>query len=159
MNLHATLPLDEAPIAAGDGAIPRVLPDETAVLDAIDSRRVELHLANSTVEQLAGLCVGHLTKICGPSRERSPTLGTITRPLDALGLSITLVTDPSKTARMQPSWRPRNAAQVRQLLGEVTLQRARPAIVAQLARRASRPRWANVPAKDFMRAMAREAGT
>jgi DNA-binding phage protein len=149
--------LGEAPIAAGDAAIPRVLPDEAALLDAIDARRIELGLSNTNLEQIAGLTAGHATKALGPSRKRSPTLATIDKVMLALGLSFVLVCDSAKIDRMSPSWRRRNEAQVRHRLGATTLRRACPAIMGQLARKASRPRWAGVDARTFLKAM-RETG-
>jgi hypothetical protein len=58
---------------------------------------------------------------------------------------------------MQPQWRRRHEEKVRvRPLSATTIARARPTILAELARRASRPRWANVPAREFMQALVRE---
>jgi hypothetical protein len=68
------------------------------------------------------------------------------------------VIDPTKASRISPSWKPRDASHVRdRALSAKALERARPAILAELARKAARPRWAEVPAREFMRAMV-EAG-
>jgi hypothetical protein len=164
MNLHAPLPLDEAPAAPVD-PVARLLADArisdgAALLDALDARRIELGLANTTVEQLAGLCEGHLTKIAGPSRERSPSLRTLDRVMAVLGLSFVLVRDPEKekTARMLPAWRPRDTSHVRaRALSATTIARARPHVIADLTRRAARPRWKDATARDFLQAMSEQS--
>jgi hypothetical protein len=77
-----------------------------------------------------------------------------------LGMSWILVIDPSKVERMRSQWRPRDASHVRQrALSETTIARARPHVLAELARRASRPKWKDVPAPLFLRALMSEADT
>jgi hypothetical protein len=159
MNLQITAPLDEAPIATTDDAVARVLgaaklSDGAALLDALEARRVELHLSNATVEELAALPLGYVSKLVGPARLKSPTLTTVDRLMAALGLSWVLVIDPDKVARMRPAWRPRDQAHVRdRALSAKALERARPVVLAELARKAARPRWAGVDAKTFLKAM------
>jgi hypothetical protein len=159
MNLHATVPLDQAPAVAGD-EVARVLnaakiSDGPQLLDALEARRNELGLSNRTCELAAGLTEGHWTKCCGPAREKSPTLATLDRIMEVLGLSFVLVRDPTKIDRVQPQWRRRHEEKVRvRALSPIVLRRARPILMRELARRASRPRWASVPAREFMRAMA-----
>jgi hypothetical protein len=152
--LVAPLPPDEpAPTAADEVA--RILSDARisdgpALLDALEARRNELHLSNATVEKLANLCEGHCTKILGPSREKSPSLRTLDAILEVFALSIVLVNDPSKAARMD-----RDEMKVRRPPpSPIAIARARPHIVAELARRAARPKWAGVDARTFMRSMA-----
>jgi hypothetical protein len=154
--MHAPLPIDEEPAAAADDAVARVLADAcirdgAGLLDALEVRRNALQLSNATVEGLANLAAGHLTKFAGPARSKSPTLATIDRVMSVLGLSFVLVVDPSKVDRAQPAWRPRAASKVRQRpLSPVTVARARPHVIAELARRAARPRWAGVDARTFL---------
>jgi hypothetical protein len=158
--LHAPVPLDEAPAVTDSARVVR-LGNETAVLDEIERHRVAAGLSNTCLEQLAGprMALGHATKLLGPSREKSPRLATVCRMLDALGLSIAIVPDAEKLARVQTRWRRRHEEKVRtRALSPVTVARARPAVVAALARRAAHPRWADVPARDFMRAMMIEGG-
>jgi hypothetical protein len=79
---------------------------------------------------------------------------TLYRLLDALALSIVLVVDGAKAERVQPHWRLRNETKVTQrAMSPVTISRARPHILAELARRAARPRWRDMPARDFIQAM------
>jgi hypothetical protein len=164
MNLQfAPVPLDEA-LAVADDPVARILSDARIgdgqqLLDALEAKRNELHLSNAAVEKLANLCDGHCTKILGPSREKSPTLRTLDAILEVFALSIVLINDPSKAARVQPLWKVRDASHVRRhQLSSVTISRARPHILAELARRASRPRWAGVNARTFMRALMQEDG-
>jgi hypothetical protein len=163
MNLQVQL--DEVTaIPAADDVVAQVLADarladEAALLDAVDARRVQINLSLAALDQLAGLAVGHASKCLSPARLKRPTTGTLYALLDALALSIVLVVDGTKVSRISPAWRPRDQAHVRQCaLSPTTIARARPVVLAELVRRAARPRWANVPAKEFMRAMA-EAST
>jgi hypothetical protein len=161
--MHAPLQLvEEQPASAAGDQIARILTDArlsdgAALLDALEARRVELGLSNRTCELAAGLCDGHLTKVCGPAREKSPTLVTLDKLLSALGLSIVLVNDPEKIEAVRIRWKPRAEAKVRvRALSSTTVARAKPIIVAELLRRASRPRWAGVDAQTFLKAMAGE---
>jgi hypothetical protein len=61
------------------------------VLDALEARRVELGLSNRTCELAAGLCDGHVTKVLGPSKERSPMLATLDRLMSVLGLGAVIL--------------------------------------------------------------------
>jgi DNA-binding phage protein len=156
--MHAPLPLDEPPALAADDAIARVLSraklaDEGALLDAIVARQVELRMSNTALEAAAGLCRGHVQKVCGPSRERSPTLATIDKVMSVLGLSFVLVRDPEKLDRVtQHPWR--DETHVRSRLSATTVARAKPLVIDELLRRAARRRWRGVPTRDFLRAQA-----
>jgi hypothetical protein len=162
MNLRATVPFEEAPAVAASDDVARMLADAklsdgTALLDAIEAKRNELNLSNAAVEKLANLSDGHCTKVLGPSREKSPTLKTLDALLEVLALSIVLVNDPAKAARVQPLWVPRSVSKVRQRqLSPTTIERARPHVLADLARKAARSRWASVDARTFVKAMAGE---
>jgi hypothetical protein len=160
MNLHTTIPLDEVPaIAAGDDAIARVLAEarlgtEAELLDAIESRRAQVGISNAVLDQLCGFAVGYASKCLSPARSKRPTTPTLFAMLDALALSVVLVIDPTKAARISPSWKPRDASHVRdRALSAKALERARPVVLAELARKASRPRWAETSAREFMQAM------
>jgi hypothetical protein len=158
VNLQLAPPLpDEAPaIAAGTDAI--ALAGEGQLLDAIEARRVQIGLALADLDRLSGLALGHASKVLSPARLKRPSTGTLYALLDALALSIVLVVDPAKAARISPSWRPRDETHVRdRALSPRALERARPVILAELARKASRPRWARMPARDFLRAMVEQS--
>jgi transcriptional regulator with XRE-family HTH domain len=161
MNMLAPMPLDEEPPAADD-LVSRVLADarlgtEAELLDALEARRVQINLSNAELERLAGLTVGHVSKCLSPARSRSPTLRTVDRLMMALGMSWVLLIDPQKVSRISPSWRPRDLSHVRQrALSPTTIARATPHVLAALARRASRPKWKDVPAPMFLRALMQE---
>jgi hypothetical protein len=155
--------VEEQPAVATTGdEVARILADAklsdgAALLDALEARRVELGLSNRTCELAAGLCDGHLTKLCGPSRERSPTLVTLDKVLNVLGLSIVLVRDPAKIEAVRVRWTPRARSKVRERqLSPTTIARARPHVLSDLARKAARPRWAGVDARTFIKAMVGE---
>jgi hypothetical protein len=157
VNLQLAPPLsDEAPIAAGTDAI--ALATEGELLDAVEARRTQVGLALADLDRLSGLALGHSSKCLSPARIKRPTTQTLYRLLDALALSVVLVTDPTKAARISPAWRPRDASHVRdRALSPRALERARPVVLAELARKAARPRWAGVPARDFLRAMVEQS--
>jgi DNA-binding phage protein len=158
--MHATLPvIDETPAAASDdSAIARVLAgariaDGTALIAALEARRTQLGLSNAGLEAAAGLCQGHITKVLGPASKRGPTLRVVDQIMSALGLSFVLVVDPSKVARAEPAWRPRDELHVRTSpLRASTLARAQPDILAAMLRKAVQKKWRGVDAKDFLRA-------
>jgi hypothetical protein len=157
MNLQIATPLDEAP--AGDSAPARVpagakLSSEGALLDAVEARRAQIGLALADLDRLSGLSFGHASKCLSPARLKRPSTGTLYRLLDALGLSLCLLVDPAKVARISPSWRQRDQWKVRdRALSPRALERARPVVLAELARKAARPRWKGATARDFLQAM------
>jgi hypothetical protein len=128
---------------------------EAELLDALEHRRVQIGLSLASLDQLSRLALGHSTKALGPARQKSPSARTLYRLLDSLAFSIVLVIDGAKVERMQPQWRARNETKVTQrAMSQITISRARPHILAELARRAARPRWAGVDARTFLQAMA-----
>ena len=130
---------------------------EGELLDALEHRRTLIGLSLVSLDQLSGLASGHSSKCLSPARTKSPTTRTLFALLDSLALSLVLLIDGSKVERISPSWRPRSEAKVREkALSPVALQRARPIVVADLARKASRPRWAGIDARTFLKAMAGE---
>jgi hypothetical protein len=164
MNLLAPMPIEEMPAAPTAGeAVSKMLDaakisTEAELLDAIESRRVQIGLSLASFDKLSGLAAGHATKALGPARTKSPSARTLFRLLDSLALSVVLVIDGAKAERISPSWRPRNERKVRQrALSPTTISRARPHVVADLLRRASRSRWKDTPARDFLQALTQEA--
>jgi hypothetical protein len=68
-----------------------------------------------------------------------------------LGLSWILVIDSEKVSRAQPSWQRRDASHVRtRPLSPTTIARARPVVLSELMRKASRPRWKDATAQEPM---------
>jgi hypothetical protein len=150
--MHAPLPLAETPAMPSADAI--ALATEGALLDAVEARRVQIGLALADLDQLAGLALGHSSKCLSPARLKRPSTRTLYALLDVLALSVVLVVDGTKAARISPSWRPRDETHVRdRALSPRALERARPAVLAELARKASRPRWKGATARDFLQAM------
>jgi hypothetical protein len=150
--MHAPLPLAETPIAAGADAI--ALATEGALLDAVEARRAQIGLSLADLDRLSNLALGHSSKCLSPARLKRPTTATLYALLDVLALSIVLVVDGTKAARISPSWRARDEMKVRdRALSPRALERTRPVVLAELARKASRPRWKGATARDFVRAM------
>jgi hypothetical protein len=114
MNLQVSpAALVEAPVPPADDAVALALnaaklSSESALLDAVESRRVQLGLSFKTLDLVAGLAVGHSSKLMSPARIKSPSATTLFSLLDALALSIVLVNDPAKAARISPLWKRRD---------------------------------------------------
>jgi hypothetical protein len=131
-----------------------VVADPGALLDALKARQGELDLSNATVEAIAGIAEGHLDKVIGPSRQKSPSLTMLFALMESLGLSVVLVRDPAGALKIGHLWKSRDRKKVRNtLLGKTTLKRARPLILSELARRAGRARWAGLSKEERSAAM------
>ena len=168
MNVHAPIPmLDVAPAVppAADAvdALARMLDaaklsSEQALLDAVRSRRVQLGLSLKNLDLAAGLAAGHASKCTSPARIKSPSTKTLFALLDALALSVVLVHDPSKAERISPTWRRRDESHVRQNPpSPLAVAKSRPAVIAELARKANHARWRTTSASEFMQAMMENA--
>jgi transcriptional regulator with XRE-family HTH domain len=162
MNLHATIPIEEMPAAPADPVAQMLdaakISTEAELLDALEHRRTQIGLSLASFAKLSGLAAGHPGTAIGPARTKSPSARTLYRMLDALALSIVLVVDGAKAERVQPQWRPRDERKVRvRAMSPTTIARAKPHVVSELLRRASRPRWQNTSARDFLRALTQEA--
>jgi hypothetical protein len=159
------MPIDAAPaVPSADDAVARALnaaklSNEAQLLDALEYRRSQiLGLSFANLDLAAGLAVGHSSKCLSPARAKSPSTKTLFALLDAMQLSIVLVNDPGKATGT--SWKRRDETHVRSNPpSAIAVAKSRPIVLAELARKASRARWANVPARDFLMAMAKENGS
>jgi hypothetical protein len=154
--------LEEAPAVADDAA-ERALADalsdarlatEAELLDGIEQRRLQCNLSLAELDRLSALTFGHSSKALSPARTKSPTARTLFRLLDSLALSIVLVVDGTKAARIASSWRPRREEMVRtRPLSPAVLARAKPHVVAALLRTAKHPKHRDTPAPVFLAAL------
>jgi hypothetical protein len=146
---------ERGPVDTGDV----VVADPGALLDALRARQGKLELSNATVEAIAGIAEGHLDKVIGPSRQKSPSLTMLFALMETLGLSVVLVPDPAWALKFGHLWKSRDRAKVRNtLLGKTTLKRAWPLILSELARRAGRARWAGMSKEERSVAMKQVRG-
>jgi hypothetical protein len=65
----------------------------------LPARKAELQLSNATLEELVGLCQGHLDKVIGPSRTRGMSLHVMLVLVGALGLAVQRPDPNAKVAR------------------------------------------------------------
>lgn len=146
-------PADDAGAALARALDAAKLSSEQALLDALAQRRVTMGMSLASLDIAANLAAGHASKLIGPSRVKTPTTRSLFALLDALSLSIVLVNDPSKANGA--AWTPRAEEKVRTngAISQAALHRARPHVVAELARKAGHPKWRTMPAAEFMAMM------
>jgi hypothetical protein len=144
------------PIPADAECIPVGVPvsDVGTLIDVLAERKAALGLSDEWIEAVGGFSPGHANKMLGPARTKTPSLPSLDILLQLLGLSLVVVDDPVRAARMRDLWLRREEAKVHSnKVGRLTIQRARPFVIRELARAAALARWANTT-PDQRRAMA-----
>jgi len=117
------------------------------LLELIRRRKREVKLTNAAFEHICGFAIGQVDKYLGPAREKTPSLYMIGIMMDALGLSATLWIDATKVERFGKAWGrhgSRKAILARQPNGRISkaaIDRARPLVRSEDARRANKARW------------------
>lgn len=114
------------------------------LLTAVRGRKDDKALSDELLGEIAGFCPGQLGKYIGPSRAKCPTLASLYLLLGALGCGLVLVEDPEATARMAKRWERRNTDRARDngRVSKVAIERATPAVLAEIGRRGGTARWA-----------------
>lgn len=87
--------------------------DSETLLDAIRVRKAQLGLSNDALEQLAGLCEGHLSKVLPNPPRKGIGWATLSLLLPALGSKLLLVEDEIAMQRIRPRIKPRDECRVR----------------------------------------------
>jgi hypothetical protein len=118
----------------------RMLRTADDLIAALRARKDELGLSNATVDEIAGMTLGHWDKACGPSRVKSPNLFTLMSLIGALGLAVQFVDDPDRIRAVRGRWRRRSDPQV--CPPTLTIGQARPVVLSRAARKAAKARWA-----------------
>lgn len=113
------------------------------LLTAVRARKEQLGLSNENLEELAGFCAGAVGKYLGPARVKSPTISSLELLFGALGVGVVLVEDAEAAKRMAHRWDRRNADRVRDngRVAKSAIARTRPAVLADLGRKAAAARW------------------
>jgi hypothetical protein len=97
----------------------------------------------------------------GPARTKNPSLPTLDVLLQLLGLSLVVVDSPERRERMKSLWLRRDEGKVHSnTVGRLTIRRARPFVLRELASAAGKARWANTTPeqrREAMRALRRRA--
>src|SRR5215468_689933 len=112
------------------------------LVEALRRRKAALHMADLVLDEVAGLCAGHFSKIAAGERGIGAT--TLFAILDALGLSVQLVEDAAKMAA-RGEVEHRDESHVRNhhpRVGKDIVKRARPVVLQEAARKAASARWA-----------------
>jgi Helix-turn-helix domain len=110
------------------------------LIAALRSRKEALGLSNAVVDEIAGYTTGWWDKVAGPSRMKSPSLATLMALCGALGLAVQLVEDPDTVARRR--WTKRRHPGAKSW--PMSVKRARPIVLAELARKGGRSWWARM---------------
>jgi hypothetical protein len=121
-------------------------PDD--VIEALRARKADVGLSDEALEEIVGLCRGHIGKIIGPTRERGASLFTLMMIVGALGCGLALVPDPQAAIRRR--WERRLDSRVRDngRIGKEAIRKARPLVLAELARRGGLARWAGATDRE-----------
>jgi hypothetical protein len=126
------------------------------LLDRLRARQAEIGLSNAELDDICGWPGGGVVdKYLGPSRVKWPGMDVIFRMMYALGLSGELVVDDAKVARMTPIWRASGKRKIAAIRNEnprvskAMLQRAAPAVAAQMGRKGAEKRWKGTTAADL----------
>src|SRR5215813_12062257 len=74
------------------------------VLHALRARAEEIDIGRLTIDELAGLSLGHASKVLADPPMKRMSVDTVTVIAPAMGLKLLLVKDPDATAKMQRRW-------------------------------------------------------
>ncbi len=114
-----------------------VVREWASLVDCFAALRNHLQLSNESCEELAGLCAGHVDKVLGPTRVKnlSPWLFDLFCQLFAVEFHAKV--DLTQARKMESRWERRDKSQIRPpaRLSKAILDRARPIILSEMARR------------------------
>jgi hypothetical protein len=115
--------------------------DYQSFVALLRAQKERLGLSDLQLDAIAGLTDGHTGKLLGPAMVKTIGGLTFTPLLDALQLSGTLFIDGTKPLR-KAERRAERAVRDNGRVGRDAIQRARPAVLAEQARKAAAKRWA-----------------
>jgi hypothetical protein len=127
--------------------------DELVAL--LRERQTALQLSDQTLDALAGLTHGHISKLLGPGRARGLSEISMNALLGALAVRFVIVEDAAQVVRMKPHWEGKDMKQVRlpARIGAALMKRMRPVVLRELGRRAGQARWRGIDPKLRSRRM------
>jgi hypothetical protein len=132
-----------------------VLRTADALLAAIRARQDELGLSNEALEHLGDFAGGVVNKYIGPSREKCPSVLSLYRLLDALGLSVVLRVDPRKKAHLTAGRRKESSITDDGRISQQSLRKLKPLILTEAARKAVQAPWSRATPEQRREAAAR----
>ena len=114
-----------------------VVRNYSELVDALVAVKNYLQISNSALEEVAGMTAGAVDKYLGPTRSKG--LGPLSLDLLLGGLAIRLRVEPdlAQARKLERVWENRDQRAVRQpaRISKALLERARPIILSELARK------------------------
>jgi hypothetical protein len=100
-------------------------------------------VSDRILDEISGLCHGHVSKLIGPGRERGLSQLSLDALLGALACKLIIVEDEAQAAIVKPRWESRDSRQLRipARIGAAFLRRARPAVMPEFSRKGGLARW------------------
>jgi hypothetical protein len=120
----------------------------TEIADGLAAVKDFRGISNEELESLTGLCAGSVDKILGPQRVKGIGKNSLPWLMAALGVRFVLIRDFAQEQIMRSRWQGRNRSQVRvnaQPLSINLVERAKPKIFSEYARRSALVRLAKIP--------------
>jgi hypothetical protein len=125
-----------------------IVRDFAELADALAALKTFRGLSNEEVEHLSGLTQGAVDKMLGPQRVKGVGKNSLPWLLAALAGRLVLIRDFQQEQIMRSRWQRRNSAKVRinaQPLSISIVERAKPKIFSEYARRSALARLTKIP--------------
>jgi hypothetical protein len=122
-----------------------VVRDYGSLVDALRAAKEHREISNETLEQIAGLCGGFVDKLLGVNQDKK--MGPVVLGLLCGALGVEFVMRQSAAAvKMAHRWEKRNSKQIRtrRTVSQYALDRCRPVILSEMARKG----WATRRARN-----------
>lgn len=119
------------------------------LVDYIRARKDDLGLSNAFVDEFCGMTPGYCDKLLGPSGTKGLSRFTLDYFFAALAFELVPRPNAEQEAMMRPRWEGREKSQVRvpRRVSKAIMERARPMLLAILAKSGGLKRAACLPGK------------
>jgi hypothetical protein len=114
------------------------------VIAALRARKDALGLSNAVLDEIAGLTDGYTDKALGPTQAKRPSTYNLLSLIGALGLAVQLVEDPDTKVQRRWTKRRDNLASDNGRISKAAVKKARPLVLAELARNGGLSWWASM---------------
>jgi hypothetical protein len=117
--------------------------DHEGLVAALYACKEARGVSDRVLDEISGLCHGHVSKLIGPGRERGLSQISLDALLGALACKLLIVEDEAQAAAMKSRWESRDSRQLRipARIGASLLKRARPVVMRDFSRRGGLARW------------------
>jgi hypothetical protein len=116
--------------------------DHEELVALLRQRKMALQVSDQCLDELAGLAVGHSSKVLGPVPVTALGRITLSALLGALALKLVVVEDKEQAASIGKRWHRKQVHHDR--AAALSLKQARPIILSRGARKAAKARWEGV---------------